>query len=159
MNKQRVVFADFQGYLTDCLDKRLTFNITDGPADFCNDDIRIRLFSDGINKGFDFICNMGNDLNGLAQVFTPSFLGKDIPVHFAGGEVGEAVQIFINEPFIVAKIQIRFRTVFRYINLPMLIGAHRSRINIYVRIKLLRRNPEAARLQKSAERRRRDALS
>ena len=51
----------------------------------------------------------------------------------------------------MSKIQVGFRTVFRYINLAVLIGTHRARVNVYIRIKLLRRDAEAARLQKPAE--------
>ncbi len=41
MNKQAVFPSDFQGNLPDRLQKRLSFDVSDGPAHFCDDHINI----------------------------------------------------------------------------------------------------------------------
>ena len=57
------------------------------------------------------------------------------------------------------QVQVRFRPVIRHKYLPMLIGVHRTRIHIDIRIKFLNGNPESPFLQKPSERSRRDSLS
>ena len=59
----------------------------------------------------------------------------------------------------MSQIQIRFRSVLRNINLPVLIRAHGARVHIYVWIQLLRRHLKAARFQQPSQRRRRYALA
>ena len=91
MDEQRIIMADLLRYLTDRFNERLTFNIADGAADFCDDNICVGLFSNGVDKRFDFIGNMRNNLNGFAQIFPVSLFSKNVPVHFAGGEIGKPV--------------------------------------------------------------------
>ena len=62
MNIKGVFTAHFMSYLTDSFDKRLAFYITDGSADFRNDNIRIRFFTYIINETLDFIGNVRNGL-------------------------------------------------------------------------------------------------
>ena len=62
MNIKGVFTAHFMSYLTDSFDKGLAFYITDGSADFRNDNIRIRFFTYIINETLDFIGNVRNGL-------------------------------------------------------------------------------------------------
>ena len=39
------------------------------------------------NEVLDFIGDMGNDLNGFAQIVAPPFLGDDGIIDLAGGQV------------------------------------------------------------------------
>ena len=42
------------------------------------------------HKLFDFVGDVGDDLNGLAEVVALAFLVQNVPVDLAGGEVGVA---------------------------------------------------------------------
>ena len=95
---------------------------------------------------------MGNDLDGRAKIFAPAFLVQHIPIDFAGGQVGKAVQILIDKTFIVPQIQVSFRAVLGDVNLAVLIGAHSARVHIDIGVQLLGRHFQASGLQKPAER-------
>ena len=138
MDKKTVFFADFQGYLSDGFQKWLRFDITDGAADFCDHHICTGLCTCPVDECLDFISDMGDDLNGRSQILAASLLIKHIPVDLAGGQVGKPGQIFVDETFIMAQVEICFRTIICHIDFPMLVGAHGSRIHIDVRVQLLR---------------------
>jgi hypothetical protein len=52
-----------------------------------------------------------DDLDGVAQVFAPAFLGDDGRVDLAGCDVGRALKVFIEEALVVADVQVRFGAV------------------------------------------------
>ena len=59
----------------------------------------------------------------------------------------------------MAEVEVGFGAVLRDIDLTVLIGAHGAGIDVDVGVELLRRDPQAAHLEKPAERGRRDALA
>ena len=130
----------------------MRFNIADGAADFRYHDISIRLFADAVYEVLDFICDMGNDLNGGAEIFAATLLVQNIPIHLSRGEIGIFIQIFVDKTLIVPKVQVGFRAVLRDIDLAVLIRAHRSGIDVDVRVEFLRGDLQPARLEKSAQR-------
>jgi len=69
----------FDRDLSDRLNKGLGFNVTDRAADFGDCDIRVRPLADIIDEAFDFIGDMGNDLDCLTKIFPSSFPGQNIP--------------------------------------------------------------------------------
>ena len=159
MNEETVFSADLQRDLPNRLQKGLRFNIADGAADFRYHDIGIRLFADAVYEVLDFICDMGNDLNGGAEIFAAALFVQNIPIHLSRGEIGIFIQIFVDKTLIVPKVQVGFRAVLRDIDLAVLIRAHRARVNIDIRVKLLCGDLEAFCLEQSSERGRRDAFS
>ena len=159
MDVQGIVPPYLQAHLSDSLDKGLALDITDGAADLGDDHIRTCPLSNPINEAFDLIGDMGNGLHGAAQVLSSPLLGDDIGVDLAGGQVGEFVQILINEPLIMSQIQIRLRTVLCDIDLAVLIGAHGPGIHIDIGIQLLRRHLQAPRLQQPTQGSCRDPLA
>ena len=91
MHIQRILRTHLITDLTDRLDERLGLDITDRASDLGNYDIRIGSLTYVINKLFNLISNMRNDLNRLTQVLAFSLLGDDIRVHLTRGDVREAV--------------------------------------------------------------------
>ena len=140
MDKQAVFPAHLQGNLPHRLDEGLAFDIADGAADFGNDHVGIGLFGHAVDKFLDFIRNMGNHLHRGAQIFAPAFFVQHVPVHLAGGQVREFVQILVDEPLVMPQIQVGFRAVFRHVYLAVLVRAHGSRIHVDIRIQLLGRH-------------------
>ena len=102
---------------------------------------------------------MGNHLDRLAQIIAAALLVQDIPVDLTRGEVGVFVQIFIDKPLIMSQIQVSLRAVFRHKYFAVLVRTHGSRIDIDVRIELLGGDLVAFRLEQTAERSCRNALS
>ena len=94
---------------------------------------------------------MRDDLHGFAQIIALAFLVQNIPVHLAGGQVGELVQILVNKALVMSQIQVGFRTVIGDIYLTVLERAHGTRVNIDIRVQLLCRNFQTACLEQAAK--------
>ena len=86
MNKADI-FRFLDGNLSDCFDERLRFNITDRAADFSDCHIRIGTLADIVDKAFDFIRDVRNDLHRFTEIFSSSFLAQNIPVCLAAGQI------------------------------------------------------------------------
>ena len=71
-----------------------------------------------------------------------------------GREVVVARQARVREPLVVPKVEIGLGTIVRHENLTVLVGAHRSRINVEIGIKLLQCHSETPALQQPPNRRR-----
>ena len=89
----------------------------------------------------------------------PSFFIQHIPIDLTGGQIGKFIQILVDKPFIVPQIQIGFRTVFRNIDLSVLIGAHGAWVHIDIGVQLLGCYLQSSGLQQAAQGRCCDALS
>ena len=68
-------------------------------------------------------------------------------------------RFFVDEALVMAEIKVGLRAVIGDEHFSVLVRAHGARIDVDVRIQLLRGDFIAARLQKPAEARRRDALA
>ena len=151
MDKYAVLPACLQRYLARGLQKGLTFNVPDGAADLGDDDVGPGLVSHAVDEILDLVGDVGDDLYRGAQILTPPLLVQHVPVDLAGGEVGEAVEVFVDEALIVAEVEIRLRAILGDEDFPVLIRAHGAGVNIDIRVKLLRRDLETPRLQESSK--------
>ena len=159
MNIERILAPDLCPELPDCFQKRLTLDIAGCAADLGDDDIRRFLLSDAVNKMLDLIGDMRNDLHGLAEIFAAALLMQHIRIDLARRQIGKPVEVLVDEALIMPEVEVRFGAVLGDIDLAVLIGAHGTRIDIDIGIKLLRGDLEAAALEQSAERGRRNALA
>ena len=97
--------------LTDGFQKWLAFNISYSSTYLDDGDpVFIRGFST-VETAFDLICDMRDDLYGSSAEISVTFLLQNGPVDFSGGNVGIFIQAFINESFVVAKIQVGLGSV------------------------------------------------
>ena len=159
VDKKRVAASLLQPHLADRLQKGLALDVAGGAADLRDDHVGAGLFSHGVDEILDGVGDVGDHLHGLAQIL-PATLGvQHVPVDLAGGEVGELVQILVDEALIVAEIQVGLRPVLGDVDLAVLVGAHGAGVHIDIGIQLLRRHLQPPRLQKPAQRRRSDALA
>ena len=83
---------------------------------------------------------MRNYLHGASQIIPVSLFIQHIPVHLTCRQIAELVEILIDKTLVMTQIQIGLCSVLRYKNFPMLIRTHGARVDIDVRIQLLRRN-------------------
>ena len=112
-----------------------------------------------MNAILNFIGHVRNHLHGLAQVITAPLLIEHGLIDLATGEIVHPRQFRAGESLVMAEIQIRFRAVVEHVNLPMLIGTHRARINVEIRIELLQGHLEPPVLKESAQRRGREPFA
>ena len=159
MDEQAVAAAQFQRNLADRLEEGLAFDVARGAADLGQHDIRAALLAHGVDEVLDLVGDVGDDLHGGAEIVAVAFLGQHVPVDLASGQIGELVEIFVDEALIVPQVQVGLRAVVGDEHLAVLIGAHGAGIDVDIRIELLRDNLQAPHLQQAPQRGRRDALA
>jgi hypothetical protein len=71
-----------------------------------------------------------NHLHGFTEIIPASFLQNHRLVHLTAGEVVVSRENAIGEAFIVAEIEIGFRTVVQHIDLAVLERIHRAGIHV-----------------------------
>ena len=158
MDIQHVFPALFCRHLADGLQIGLALNIAHGAAYLSNDDVGLTVVH-GIDAALDLVGNMGDDLDGAAQIAALAFPVQHIPEHLARGHRRVSRQGFVHEALIVAQVQVRLRAVIGDEHLAVLEGAHGAGIHIKIGIKLLIFHPEAPLLQQPPQGCRADALS
>ena len=159
MDIQRVLPADLDADLPDRFDERLALDVADRAADLGNDDVRVRLLADPVDEPLDLVRHVRDDLDRRSKISALPLLVEHVGKHLPGRQVGIFVQILVDEPLIVAEVQIRFRAVLRHIDFAVLVGAHRAGIHVDVGVKLLCRDLQPASLQQPSDGRRRNSFS
>ena len=159
MDVAAVVTALLQTHLTDGLEEGLAFDITGRAANLGNDHVSLGGGSQIVDITLDLVGDVGDDLHGLAQVCTLTFLVQHVPVHLAGGQVGVFVQVLVDEALVVAKIQIGLGTVIRHEHFAVLQRAHGTRVYVHIGVQLLAGHLQTAALEQTAQRCGRDALA
>ncbi len=72
VNVKHIVTTGVFPHLADGFEERQSFDITDGAANLNEDDIRLRFLSQALEACFDFIGDVGHDLNGPPEeIATP----------------------------------------------------------------------------------------
>ena len=115
--------------LADRLQERQALNVADRSADLAEHEVvAVVAVEDEFLK---CISDMRDHLNRGAEIVAATFLGDDVLVEPAGGDIVLLVRGAAGETFVVAKIEIGLGPIIGYENFAMLIGRrHRTRINI-----------------------------
>ena len=155
VDKSDVRASEVVAHLASRLEERLRFDVADGTADFSDDNVRtipvlIRL-SLTTHHILDLIRDMRNNLNGIAQILTTTFLGDNRGVHLARRRICSARQVHIQEAFVVADIEVGFRAVFSHENFAVLKRVHRAGIDVDVGIELLHDHMQSPRTKESSQ--------
>ena len=151
VDKQAVFASHLQRDLPNGFEKRQAFDIAHGAPDLRDHHI-------GVGGGevahhlLDLVGDVRNHLHRLAQKLPAAFLVDHRQIDLTGGVVAHPGELRGGEPLVVAQIEIGFAAVVEDIHLPMLVGAHGAGIDVDVGIELLHPHPEAAGLQKHADR-------
>ena len=95
---------------------------------------------------------MGNYLNRRTEVFALALLIQNVPINLTCRKIGKFVKVFVYKAFVMSEVKVCLRAVLRNVYFAVLLGAHRSRVNVYVRVEFLCRDFKSARFQKSSER-------
>ena len=144
--------------LADRLQKRLALDVAGGTADLGDHHVGAALLPHRIDEALDLVRDVRDDLHRLPEVLAAALLLQHVPVDLAGGQVGKAVEVLVDEALVMPEVQVGFRAVLGDEHLAVLIGAHGARVHIDIRVELLGGHLDPPRLQKPAERGRRDPL-
>ena len=156
---QHVGPPDVLAHLADGLEERQRLDVADGPADLHDDDVRVAVAGDAGDPLLDLVGDVRDDLDGAAEVVAAALLGDDRLVDPAGRHVRELGQVLVDEPLVVTEVQVRLGAVVGDEHLAVLVGAHRARIHVDIRIELQDGDPQATRLEDATDAGGGDALA
>ena len=158
VDEHDVVPPPLRRHLADGLQKGLGLDVPHGAADLHNGHVGAGGVQ-GVDPPLDLPGDVGDDLHRGPQIVPPALPVEHVPVHLAGGDGGVHVQALINEPLVVAQVQVRLRPVVGDEHLPVLVGAHGPRVHVEIGVQLLDLYMQAPLLQQPAQGGRRDPLS
>ena len=112
MEEEYISAADVLADLAGGFEERLRLDVAHRAADFGDDDVRGVLALGGkAHAALDFIGDVRDDLDGVAEVFAAAFLGDDRRVDLAGCDVGRAFEVFVEEALVVADVEVGFGAI------------------------------------------------
>ena len=126
-------------------------DVADGAADLDDHDVRIAVATDPRNALLDLVGDVRDDLYRATEVVAAALLGDDRLVDAAGGDVRKLGQVLVDEPLVVAQIEVGLGAIVSDEDLAVLIGRHRPRVDVDVGIELEHRDGQAPTLQQAAD--------
>src|SRR5882724_10710076 len=125
-------------------------DVADRAANLHDDDVHA--VGNFLDDGLDFVGDVRDDLNGLAEVIAAALFGENGFVDAAGGPVIVAGKFGVGEALVVAEIEVGFGAVFGDKDFAVLKGAHRTGIHVQVRIAFLQGDFETATFEETTNR-------
>ncbi len=156
MDVDRRAARQFVAELADRLEERQALDVAHRAADLDENEIEALVARE--HEVLDGVGDVGDNLDGGAEIIAAAFLGDDVLVDPAGGDVVLLGRRHAGEALVVAEIEVRLRAVVGDEDFAVLVRAHRARVDVQVGIELTEPNAVAARLQHRAERRRGEAF-
>ncbi len=141
--------ARFEAKLAQGFEEGERLDVADGAADF--DDADVDVFRAGADTGFDLVGDVGDDLNGFAEVVAASLFGDDGFVDLSGGEVVLTGEAGVGEPLVVAEVEVGLRAVVGDVDFAVLVGGHRAGVDVDVGVEFEVVDLEAAGLDEGTD--------
>src|SRR5512135_2135441 len=151
------VGAELEAHLARRLEEGQAFDVADGPAYLT--DNNIVTVGDALDRRLDHVGDVGDHLDGLAEVLALALLADDGLVDLAGRPVVRLGRLGRSEALVVAEVEVGFGAVVGDIDLAVLEGAHRAGVDVEVRIELLDGDAIAVAFEKPPDRGGGDALA
>ena len=157
MHIHRALAAQFVAELADRFEERQAFDIAHRAADLDQDELLVGGVGD--NEFLDGVGDVRDDLHGRPEIFAAPLAGDHRRIDAAGGDVVALPGVDPGEPLVMAEIEIGLSPVVGHEDFAVLIGTHRSRIDVEIGIELAQPDPVTTSLQQRAQRRRRKTLT
>ncbi len=106
------------------------FNITDRTTDFTKNEIIILIAFD--NEVLDLISDVRNYLNRRTEIIAPAFLFDNVAINPPCRDVVLLIGGTPRETLIMTKIKVSFGAIVGYKHFAMLIGRHRSGVDVEI---------------------------
>src|SRR5258708_27796072 len=150
MQKKPPPPADLVPDLPDRLEERQRFDVTHRAADLGDEDVGLRA-AHLDDARLELVCDVRDDLNGVAKVVAATLLGDHARVDLAGRHVGRTRQPDVQKPLIVPDIEVGLRAIVGHEHFAVLERVHRYWVDVEVRIELLQAHPQTESHQQEAE--------
>ncbi len=148
---ERVGASHILAHLADGLQERQALDVTHRATDLDDDHIGIVVPSGLLDTPLDLVGDVGDHLDGAAQVVAMALFGQHLVVDLAGGHVVGLAQILIYEALVVAQVQIGLGAVVGDEHLAVLVGRHGAGVYVQVRVELLGRDLQPPALEQPAD--------
>jgi len=158
MDVANVLTANIETELPDCFKEREDLDIADSATNLGDDDIDIVGSKPG-NPSLDFVSDVRDYLNCLAEIIPTSLSGNDSLVDGASCGIRVAAQRFINEPFVMSEIEVGLAPIISDEYLTMFERVHGAGIDIEIRVEFLHRDAQPTTLEKTTQRGGRNPLA
>jgi hypothetical protein len=119
----------------------------------------VHVLSSGVNPLLDLVGDVRDHLHGLPEVDPSPLLLDHALIDLARAQAVKVGEAAARETLVVPKVQVGLRAILKDVDLAVLVRAHRARVHVQVRVKLLYTDGEAPELKQCAKRRRGQALS
>ena len=147
-----IVAAHLVPHLADGLQEGEALDIADGAADLDDDDLRAGLGGEAEDVVLDVVGDVGDGLDGAAEEIAAAFLGDQVEVDLAGGEVGGAGELEVDEALVVAEVEVGLAAVLGDEDLAVLVGGHGAGVDVEVGVELEDGDGEAAAFEDAPDR-------
>ena len=151
--------ADVVAELADGLEEGQALDVAHRAADLGDDHVDIGVAGHPGDALLDLVGDVRDHLHRAAQVVALAFLADDVVVDGAGGDVGVAGEALVDEPLVVAQVEVGLGAVVGDEHLAVLEGAHGARVDVEIGVELLDGHLEPAALEQPAQRGGGDALA
>ena len=145
--------------LADRLQERQRLDVADGPADLGDHEVHVAGLGDQRDALLDLVGDVRHHLHGAAEVVAAALAADHRVVDAARRHVGGAARVGVREALVVAQVEVGLGAVLGDEHLPVLVGGHRARVDVDVRVELLQPHREPARDEQPADRGGGDALA
>ncbi|MCU1222774.1 MAG: hypothetical protein JWQ42_867 [Edaphobacter sp.] len=150
VDEDGVVAAEILAHLADGFEEGEGLDVAYGAADLDDGDFCLR--RDLAHGVLYLVSDVGDDLDGLAEVVAAALLGNDLLVDAAGGEVVVTGEFRVGETLVVAEVEVGLGAVVGDEDLAVLEGRHGAGIDVEIGVKLHEVDLDAAGLQQAANR-------
>ena len=150
---------DVDGELADRLEERQRLDVADGAADLGDHEVDVAGLRHQPDPLLDLVGDVRHDLDRRAEVVAAPLAPDHRVVDPAGGDVRGAARVRVGEALVVAEVEVGLGAVLGHEHLAVLVGRHRARIDVDVRVELLQLDVEPARHQQPPDRGGCDALA
>ncbi len=135
MDVEHIVATDIFAHLANGFQVGFALDIADRASDLYDDHIAVRAAGYGVDTVFDLVGDVGDDLDGAAEILAAAFFADDRIIDLAGGYVIGLVGGFVGEAFVVAEVEVGFGAVVGHEDLTMLVRGHSTRVDVNVGVK------------------------
>ncbi len=145
--------------LADRLEEGQRLDVADRAADLGDHEVDGLRLGDDQDPVLDLVGDVGDHLDGGAEVVAAALALDHRVVDRAGGDVGGARGVLVGEALVVAEVEVGLGAVLGDEDLAVLERAHRPRVDVDVGVELLQLDPVAAGDEEAADRGRGDPLA
>ena len=146
VQEEAVVAADVVADLAGGLEERQGLDVADGAADLGDHDVDAGA-THGPDPVLDLVGDVRDHLDRVTEVVAAALLGDHAAVDLAGRDVGDLVELGVEEALVVADVEVGLGAVVGDEHLAVLERVHRPGVDVEVGVELLHGHPETAGLE------------